>query len=137
MGLPFEPKSVESMRARYPEAVKETFTMEMVLGGNRPGKHRKHVFDFEDGLRVIVSKEPLLDGNTALHFSFSFKDDSEFYEKLKGEQDTAKKCTEMIAEHVESMGGPAKTVKPLSIFVSEGGILHLAYEIPVANPNFN
>lgn len=70
--LPFEPELEESLKARYSDAVREPVDIER-LGKNpedRPGLKRKHVFDFFDGLRLIISKDS--SGSvTALHVSAS------------------------------------------------------------------
>ena len=53
--LPFEPESVESMKARYPAAVADDAICRVIDGkvvGKRPGEQRRHVFDFADGLRL-------------------------------------------------------------------------------------
>jgi len=66
MSLPFEPEPIESLRQRYPEALKKIWSVVEIETGlaenentDRPGLHRKHIFDFEDGWRLIVSKESL------------------------------------------------------------------------------
>lgn len=55
--LPFAPESLESLKARYPAAVERAIDLAGALGdpGDFPGLNRRHVFDFDDGLRLIVS----------------------------------------------------------------------------------
>lgn len=59
--LPFEPESIEELKARYTDAIQEVFNpIEVAEDPDlSPGKRRKHVFDFEDGLRLIVSVDQL------------------------------------------------------------------------------
>jgi len=66
--IPYESESTESLKARVAEALKEPY----IVGERpRPGEQRKHVFDFEDGLRLIVSREQA--GLTVvMHISASF-----------------------------------------------------------------
>lgn len=40
----------------------------------RPGVQRKHVFDLENGVRLVVSRERFLDGRIGVHISGSFHD---------------------------------------------------------------
>lgn len=57
--LPAAPESMEVAKARYPEAIREVYDFtddpNAVMGD--PGSKRKHIFDFEDGLRLIVTRE--------------------------------------------------------------------------------
>jgi hypothetical protein len=54
MGLPFKPETVDKLAERFDKALDSVVNVEQ-LGKMRPGMNRKHVFDFEDGLRMIVS----------------------------------------------------------------------------------
>ena len=58
--LPFEPQSVETMRARFSKAIEDFIDRESVLLGSvtMPQFIRKHVFDFDDGMRVTVAMLP-------------------------------------------------------------------------------
>lgn len=73
--LPFCPEKLESMRARLPDAISTVYDADEI--SKRPGEQRRQVFDFEDGVRCIVSidkdsEERLL--HPFLHFSFSCRD---------------------------------------------------------------
>lgn len=59
--LPFEPESTEELKARYDEALQEVFDPREVANDPdlSPGKKREHVFDFEDGVRLIVSVDQI------------------------------------------------------------------------------
>jgi hypothetical protein len=71
MALPFQPESLESIKARFPMAIAKPFD---VLGGitgkSGPFPLRAHVFDFFDGTRMICSRDMHVDRNV-IHFSFS------------------------------------------------------------------
>jgi hypothetical protein len=80
--LPYEPEPVASMQARFTLAIDPIIAVERVWAGldPRPGEQRRHVFDFEDGLRLIVSRETYptdssigirLSGRTGIHLSGS------------------------------------------------------------------
>ncbi len=57
--LAHEPEPLSFARARLPAALARLITEAELLAGTfpRPGLQRRHVFDFEDGLRLIVSRE--------------------------------------------------------------------------------
>ena len=73
--LPFEPESIESLKARYPEAMKDTYDPNDIKDDptQSPGKQRKHVFDFEDGLRLIASRDQMKESelDPITHYSVS------------------------------------------------------------------
>ncbi len=74
--LDFEPESVATARARFPKALREHFDpMNAALGRVvPPSKTRKNVFDFDEGIRIIVSVDNL-QTKVVLHFSGSFTED--------------------------------------------------------------
>ena len=67
---PFQPEAWETMIARFPAAVAPLYDV-TATNLNAPGLQRRHIFDFPDGLRMIVSREknepPI---KNAIHFSF-------------------------------------------------------------------
>lgn len=69
--LPHEPETIEEMRARYPAAVADIYDVESLGTVRPPGMQRRHVFDYTDGLRLIVSTDRLSDGQVVSHFSAS------------------------------------------------------------------
>lgn len=75
MGLAFQPESLDSMRDRYEAALAFEWDALAILTdhqADRPGLHRDHVFDFEDGNRFVISRERQLGGRVCLHVSVSF-----------------------------------------------------------------
>lgn len=59
MGLPFIPEPVEKMVERFQKAFEHEFDVDKIANGapDRPGTHRENVFDYEDGIRLIISKD--------------------------------------------------------------------------------
>jgi hypothetical protein len=61
--LPFEAQPLAELQARYPQAVNYLAPLidpeEQALHEARPGLLRRHVFDHEDGLRLLVSVHDL------------------------------------------------------------------------------
>lgn len=77
LALQFTPESVERLIARFPEALEPTYDPQEIAARKvtRPGQQRKHVFDFEDGVRCIASHE-MHNGRKVLHMSFSLSANS-------------------------------------------------------------
>lgn len=76
--LPFEPEPLSSLQARYSAALERVWPIPILAAAHargedtdRPGLHRCYVFDFEDGLRLIVSREMMTNETTVVHFSAS------------------------------------------------------------------
>jgi hypothetical protein len=71
--VPHQAESLTALRARYPAALEHVYDVEAIRrGAVRPGEVSANVFDAEDGLRLIVSRERYPDDETFLHFSASF-----------------------------------------------------------------
>jgi hypothetical protein len=70
-----EAEPLAAMRARYPKALEFVYDSTAIITGNaiRPGECASSVFDFTDGVRLIVSRERMPDGSVVLHLSASFK----------------------------------------------------------------
>ena len=73
MGLPWNPEKITVLRARYAAAVTDLYDHGAIAAGvqPRPGTRRRHVFDWPDGLRLIVSRDRLMDGRIGICVSGS------------------------------------------------------------------
>lgn len=82
--LPFEPTPIGDARDRFWRAlVREYSATDGPLGGDRPGQHRDNVFDFHNGLRMIVSRDVFKQGEQArIHVSASAEPDSHLFESI-------------------------------------------------------
>lgn len=71
--LPFRPEPLDALRSRWPAAMKHIFPADLVVTGKhvRPGQRRTWVFDFDDGYRLIVSREFLPSIGRYFHASMS------------------------------------------------------------------
>jgi len=86
--LPYQPETDVSLIQRFPKAIEKVWQEDEFLreGLFRPGALREHVFDFEDGLRVIVSHEEHGEERNRerfVHFSASIMPDTKLDARLK------------------------------------------------------
>jgi hypothetical protein len=79
------PEPMEALRARYAGALEHEFSVGFILSGTerRPGECPANVFDFLDGLRLIVSREVMPDGTRYLHVSASFRKESRIADEMR------------------------------------------------------
>ena len=82
--IPYNPQTIEQCRERFHLAVAGIVEVEdCERGAPTPGSKPEHVFDFNDGLRLIVSRDRYPDGKIMVHFSASANPDSGLYRWLK------------------------------------------------------
>lgn len=82
MGLTFQPEPDAMLKMRFIGALTPVYDADEILKGSaRPGTQRKHVFDFCDGMRMIVSRERVGD-DIFLHVSVSFTGDEKVGQEL-------------------------------------------------------
>lgn len=84
--VPYTTETLAELQARYPRALEFVFDQEAIQnqGAIRPGEVAAQVFDFEDGLRMIVSREQEADGKLLLHLSASFRNECAMADKFLG-----------------------------------------------------
>jgi hypothetical protein len=73
--VPFAPEPLARLRGRYSAALNPLVDHRDVGRGDwgpPPSGDAPHVFDTEDGMRLIVSRERFLDGREGVHISVSF-----------------------------------------------------------------
>jgi hypothetical protein len=82
--LPNEPETLESLQARFQAALEPVYCQDDFNPNKhdpakmplRSGQQRKHVFDCEDGMRLIISRDRYEDGGVDVHVSASFHSDT-------------------------------------------------------------
>jgi hypothetical protein len=84
--VPTNPEPLAALRARYPRALEHLYDAVAIRDARaiRPGEVVANVFDFEDGLRLIVSREQVPGLGRVLHVSASFLLTGELSQKLDG-----------------------------------------------------
>lgn len=111
-------------RKRWAGAVARVWDfMDNGLGSvDRPGMHQEHVFDFHDGLRLIVSTERLPpDGIARLHVSASILAHSRLFDQVARKRMSRDGFVTLVRERVTFLSGRSATL----CYWSSEGIPHL------------
>lgn len=104
--LPFKPQTLEQLQGRYPAALRKIFDCTTGVPRPRPGELYSQVFDCEDGIRLIVSRDKESESDTFLHVSASFVEGTFVWNALKGSGDAGqKKFIEMVEERFSVISG--------------------------------
>lgn len=101
------PEKVAALAARYAKALEHVFDVEAIefSGAKRPGEMAECVFDFEDGLRLIVSRDRFPNGDIKTHVSASARVSSELYQHIKfGSVNQVEFCAMVTMAHAEISG---------------------------------
>ena len=110
MPLPWEPESLESIKARFAAALTPDVEFIKVIRGEQPypGTQRQHVFDFESGIRLIASTD-LGTGNShhLVHLSFGVSPDAD---SALREVDALKSMALSIARDLLGDKAPVETM---------------------------
>jgi hypothetical protein len=83
--LPFRPESVEKLKGRYHLALDPPNDVESVEIGVclPPEEQRRNLFDFDDGLRMVISYDVHEDGKKAIHLAAFMLNGSELQDRLR------------------------------------------------------
>jgi hypothetical protein len=83
--LEIQKEAVKALAARYSLALTPIYDPALVNEGKliRPGQRRRHVFDSDFGIRLIISKERCPNDSVSLHVSASLITESTLFEKLR------------------------------------------------------
>lgn len=124
--LPQEAQSEAELRERFGEALRRDWKVsECQRSADRPGLHRRHVLDFADGLRLIVSFDVFEDGEEArLHVSASMWP-GELAERLRAKASLAEAVLLLLGEIGERVGRLARRVLILQFVGLVGCVPHL------------
>ena len=133
MALPFVPEPVECLRARYAAATGELIEIDSVRLGTalRAGEQRRNVFDSEDSLRLLISREDLGRG-PVLHVSASVQSETPAAEKFrwgvqnKGLPWACEGLKKLAEARFREVSGEARPL--VFIGFSDGGVPHWIIE---------
>lgn len=114
--IPFNPQPLAELKARFTQALVDSYSVEKILADAalRPGSKPQHVFDCEDGLRLIVSRDRL-QGKEVIHFSASVD-----RARYRGRFD--KSLMKLMVRRFAELSGFAET--PTFVRFSDEGIPH-------------
>lgn len=115
--LEFIPETLEQLQKRYPDAVLETYIPAPGMK-DTPGTKREHVFDCEEGFRLIISKD-LYGDKEFIHFSGSY---------FKNMPATLQASLDLIEEKFYSISGN-KTKATFIGFTPDKNIPHWMIEV--------
>jgi hypothetical protein len=130
--LPFKPETIEDLRARYQSALTTIFDIaEIEAGGVRPGQLRRHVFDCEDGIRLLISRDRdsrnAATSKPALHVSASVEKGYEVYTMAERGELSPEGFLRMAKERFASISGDPRRLRLLG-FSHEAGVPHWMVE---------
>jgi hypothetical protein len=91
MAVPWNPEAVDTLRARYAAALVNLYDHRAIAAGRqpRPGNHPRQVFDFQDGLRLIISRDRQADQRTGIFVSGSIVPGTPLEEWLRAQEPKA------------------------------------------------
>jgi hypothetical protein len=123
--IPFSPQPIDRLKERFKTALSKSYSVSSVTDGKteRPGTKPEHVFDFENGIRLIISRD-YHNGEEYIHVSGSF--DPGIYKRKVG----SPLLIRMQMAYIEIRGEVIKFPRPI---YSKGGIPH--WLIPHSNQN--
>lgn len=70
--LPFIAELLVTLRERFPKALEKVWEVTDPME-DRPGMHRENVFDFDSGLRLLISRDKLVGIKPEIHVSASWE----------------------------------------------------------------
>jgi len=133
--MEFEPEPDFALKSRYKDALEPVYDQKKIADGDvaTPGSYRKHVFDFLDGCRLIVSREKAPCGKVILHASASFR--KEFTGR---DRDVQELVVDVLQKLNDLRGKQMMGVAPMMI---DNGVIHIMYDenqlFPMGEPMWN
>lgn len=114
--MKFEPEPDELLKSRFPAALRKVWNPDLAYM-DRPGLHREHVFDFDCGLRMIISRDRLKPDEAPIHISVSW---------IENLPVTIEEATKQVEEKYKILGGTG-SVKFIGL--SDNGVPHFFIEV--------
>lgn len=112
--IPFKPESLLQLQARYKAAIQKTWDIANADETTRPGNQRAHVFDCNDGIRIIISKDrDHITNKYYLHFSCSI-DEKTFTGIMN------KKLIDKFVERFNEISGRNEKFPVVTFFTPKG-----------------
>lgn len=118
-----KPQSYDTLRQRYPEALRQVYDIDAGILDPRPGEQAQHIFDHTDGVRLIISRDKS-DGKTILHVSASW------WMNNFGETATLDRVFGFIFEAISEITGHPDPKSYLVLVTGGKGIPHFLFPDP-------
>lgn len=118
--IPFEPEPIDEARDRFPVALETTYEAWRAASPewNVPGEKRENIFDFDDGLRLIVSRDILYPfEEPVIHVSASL------YEAERWRTRSRKRVERIIRQRLEKLFGGGRVVMG-PMWITSGRVPH-------------
>ena len=128
--LPHEPQTLAQLQARFPFALSRIHdTADVITKGIdfQLGQKRQHVFDCEDGLRLIMSREREPRGRVFIHLSASWDPTCVFYRKIEQYAATLTDALQLIEQRYREITGDQRPLRFLGMTFPRG-IPHFSIE---------
>jgi hypothetical protein len=111
-----------TLQARYAAALVELYDQGAIAQGQqpRPGQQPQHVFDFPDGLRLIVSRERSPDGQTGVHLSGSLIPGTTLYQRLAQTDEVVNEFCTIICARWQELANSTRTPGLVALSDDEG-----------------
>lgn len=123
--LAFKPEPLLALQARLPEALAPIWDFRDSQPESGPGQRREHVFDFQDGLRLIVSRDKQDEGKPYLHVSASITPSHALYDKVENGFLTRYAIKTIVEERFFRLSGQSIMGMDVLLLWSEGkGVPH-------------
>jgi hypothetical protein len=121
--LSFQPETIEDMKRRFPLAIAESILVSDIVSGKILPiiDDRSHVFDFSDGMRLIVSRDKLKK-EEILHISAT--GDSDYLKTIKSEGIDG--IIEDMILRISALRGKKAEAEP-EIYLAPDGVIHILF----------
>ena len=119
--IPFIPEPLAALQQRFLAALEVICDIQRIESGStpRPGTQRQHVFDWEDGVRMIISRDQLENRHVVVHLSASVNLSTYDVTRLGRLSPTS--FVRLVEQHWKMLGGPPVTLEGFS---PEKGVPH-------------
>lgn len=106
--LPFQSEPLSSLRARYANALVPVFDYSTQMPSPTPAELRSHVFDCDDGLRLMVSRDRKTDAEFYLHLSASLEVGCELYRQVTSGELQRWAFASLVCQRFAEISGDSK-----------------------------
>jgi hypothetical protein len=134
--VPFHAETVEQMRARLPAALARIWEVWELMKGPAdkivgPGGHAEHVFDWADGIRLIISFDRVVQGSSPrLHVSGSFGEGLAYGLVIETAPESVRLPVFLATIHQRLKALVGAAVDLHLVFLSPAGVPHLLGPTP-------